>query len=107
MTDKPVKDWELTDIMEWCAENKQVKWLKAEQAKKVKVKVYPKVESVSRKGKKSWKYDKTQPYTIEEKKISFIELKQNFLEKFGLKEPKQEKKPNFHELIMAMPDDDE
>ncbi len=107
MTDKPIKNWGYPEIAEWCVANKQVKWLKAEEAKKVKVKVYPKVESVSRNGKKSWQYDKTKPYMIEEKDISFIELKQNFLEKFGFKEPKKEKKPTFHDLIKALPDDDE
>lgn len=88
---KAFKDWEIDDIIAWCQENNQVAWLKAEAEKKVERKVYPKVESVSKSGKKSWKMDKTQPYTIEYVPISFVELKTSFLEKFGLKEPAQPK----------------
>jgi hypothetical protein len=92
------KDWELEDIINWCKEHNEIEWLKAEAAKKVERKVYPKVPSISKSGKKSWKQDKTQPYAIEYVPISFVELKSNFLSKFIDTTPK-EKKPSMYEII--------
>jgi hypothetical protein len=92
------KDWQLEDIVQWCKDHGEVAWLKAEAAKTVERKVYPKVESVSKSGKKSWKLDKTQPYTIEYVPISFVELKSNFLAKFFDRKPK-EKKPSMYDII--------
>lgn len=54
----------LDDIIEWCQDNKQVEWLKEEAQKKFERKIYPKVETISKNGKKSWKLDKTKPYII-------------------------------------------
>ena len=96
---KGYMDWELEDIIKWCQENNQVAWLKAEAAKKVERKVYPKVESLSKNGKKSWKQDKSQEPTIELVPISFVELKSAFLENFKLKEPAKAKKPNMYDII--------
>ena len=55
-----LQKWKIGDITKWCVDNGEVAWLKEEAAKKVEHKVYPKVESVSKNGKKSWKSDKTQ-----------------------------------------------
>ncbi len=98
---KNYKDWELPDIIEWCQANGKVDWLKAEAAKKVERKVYPKVESVSKSGKKSWKQDKTQPYTVELVPISFVELKSNFISTFIDTEPKP-KKQSMYDIIAAL-----
>lgn len=96
---KGFMDWELDDIINWCQENNQVAWLKAKASEKVERKVYPKVESVSKKGKKSWKQDKTKEPKIELVPISFVELKSAFLEHFELKEPAKSKKPNMYDRI--------
>jgi len=98
MAEKKFLDWKLTDIIEWCQANDQVDWLKAESKKTVKHKIYPKVATVSKKGKKSWKYDKTQQPTIEEVPISFVELKTNFINTFIETTPK-EKKLSMYEII--------
>lgn len=95
------KDWTLEAIVDWCKEHNEVEWLKATAAKKVEKKIYPKVESVSKNGKKSWKMDKTQPYKIEFVKISFVELKGEFIAKFIETEPK-EKKPSMYDIIAAL-----
>ena len=96
---KSYMDWELEDIIKWCQENNQVAWLKAKASEKVERTVYPKVPSVSKNGKKSWKQDRTQEPTIEYVPISFVELKSAFLEHFELKEPAKSKKPNMYEII--------
>ena len=101
MADINPKNWKIDDIIEWCKENNQVEWLKQESQKKVERKVYPKVESVSKGGKKSWKQDKTKPYTVELAPISFMELKANFLAKFLDITPKA-KKPTMYEKIASL-----
>lgn len=98
---KNYKDWELPDIIQWCKDNGKVEWLKATAAKKVERKVYPKVESVSKNGKKSWKQDKTQPFKIEYVPISFVELKAEFISTFIETAPKA-KKPSMYDLIAAL-----
>lgn len=100
--DMKYKDWELPNIIAWCQEHNQVEWLKAEVARKVERKVYPKVESVSKNGKKSWKQDKTQEPKIEMVPISFVELKSNFLHHFNLVPAPAEKKPNMYDLIASL-----
>lgn len=98
---KNYKDWELPDIINWCQENNQVEWLKATAAKKVERKVYPRIESISKSGKKSWKQDKTQTPTIELRPISYVELKAVFISTFIDKEPKT-KKPSMYDIIAAL-----
>lgn len=92
------QDWQLDDIIKWCQENGQVEWLKAKAASKVKRKVYPKVESISKSGKKSWKQDKTQQPVTKYVPISFVELKTAFLEEFELK-PAAAKAPSMYDKI--------
>lgn len=88
-------------IIDWCKENNQVEWLKQESQKKFERKIYPKVESISESGKKSWKSDKTKPYTVELTPITFMELKANFLKEFFDIAPKT-KKLNMYEKIAAL-----
>ncbi len=74
------KDMTIEDIISWCQENKQVDWLKETAAK-----VY-KTED----GK--------------ERRISFIELKLEFVKKFmpSIAPKAQPKKPSMYDLIKAL-----
>lgn len=73
-------------IINWCQENKQVAWLKATAKEKVEVKVYPKKKVVkTREDGTTYKTqvaDKSQPYTVEKRDITFIQLKRAFCEQF-------------------------
>lgn len=77
-----LQKWKSEDIGKWCAENNQVEWLLAELEKTKAYPVYPKVESVSKNGKKSWVEDKTAEPKMEVRKLDFIDLKANFIKKF-------------------------
>lgn len=100
---------ELDDIIKYCQENDEVKWLKETAAQKVDVKVYPKkkVTRVREDGTtyKTMVADKDKPYTIEKKPITFIQLKRAFCEKF-MKEiipvAEEEKKPTMWDIIKAL-----
>lgn len=98
MDELKYKDWTLEAIIEWCKAHGEVEWLKATAAKKVERKIFPKVESVSKNGKKSWKQDKSAEPTIEMLPISFVELKGEFISKFIEKTPK-EKKLSMYDII--------
>jgi hypothetical protein len=91
------KEWKIEDIIKWCVENNQVEWLKATAAKKVEYKIYPRTKvdgkSIA---------DKTQEPKIETRPISFIQLKAEWMEAFGLGEPKKPKKPTMYELIAEL-----
>ena len=100
---------ELDDIIEYCQANDEVKWLKDTAAKKVDVKVYPKkkVTRVREDGTtyKTMVADKNQPYTLEKKEITFIQLRYAFCEKFMpeiVPEPKKEKKPTMWDRIASL-----
>ena len=94
------KDMKIEDIIFWCVENNQKEWLKAEAAKKMPFKVYPRVKVKNEDGTYSWKVDKTKEPTIEERPISFIQLKLNFVNKF-LPElaPKAKEKVSMYDKI--------
>lgn len=95
------QDWKLEDIIKWCQENNQVEWLKATAAKKVESKTYPRIESVSKTGRKSWKLDKTAAPVITERPISFVELKKEFISTF-IEPDKKSKKLSMYEIIAAL-----
>lgn len=99
-----LKKCKIGDIINYCQEQGQIEWLKAESAKMVEHKVYPKVPSVSKNGKKSWKEDKTQAPTIKVEPISFLELKANFVAKFfpEVAAKRQEQKKNWHDMIAKL-----
>lgn len=90
------KNMDIHDIIKYCQEQgpEAIAWLKATAAKKVEYKVYPRV-------KKDGKVvaDKTQDPKIELRPISFIQIKTEFLEHFGLAAPKKEKEPTMYDLI--------
>lgn len=93
------KTMNINDIIVWCQSNNQVEWLKAEAAKKVPCKVYPKV---MKDGKKVT--DKTAKPTIELRPITFIQIKTNFVNKFmpELMPKKKDAKPTMYDLINAL-----
>ena len=94
----------IEDIIEWCVANKQVEWLKATAAQKTECKVYPRKTITNEEGKKVSVADKSQPYTIKERPISFINIKLAFCEKFmpELLPEKQEKKASMYDIIAAL-----
>lgn len=86
---KEYKDWKIEDIIAWCQANNQVAWLKTTAAKKIAHPVYPKVENISKTGKKTMVQDKKQaPIGTVEKEITFVELKAEFIATFFEKEEK-------------------
>lgn len=93
-----IKNLTIEDIIEYCQNEgpSAVKWLKKTAAKTTPYKVYPKVEVDGK-----MKVDKTQEPTIVQRPISFVQLKQEFLAEFKLKEP-AEKKLSFHDKIAAL-----
>ena len=95
------KDWTLEAIIAWCKENNQVAWLKATKDKIVERKVYPKIASTSKNGKKSWVADKSATPTIEKSRISFVELKSEFISTFIETTPKP-KKLSMYDIIDAL-----
>lgn len=74
------KDMRIEDIIAWCQENKQVEWLKQAASK-----TYP-----TENGK--------------ERRISFIELKLEFVKKFmpEIAPKAQAKKPSMYDLIDSL-----
>ena len=89
----------IDDIITWCVANKQTAWLKAEAAKKVPCKVYPKVE---KDGKKVT--DKSAKPAIELRPITFIQLKNNFVNTFmpEIAPKKAAAKPTMFDKINAL-----
>ncbi len=88
------KTMNIDDIIAWCRAHDQVDWLKAKASEKREFKVYPKVDG---------KTDKSQPYTIEMRPISFIQLKSDFVEMFMPEiAPKATKKETMFDKIMAL-----
>lgn len=69
------QDLTIEDIIAWCQENNEVMWLKAKVKEKKVRKVYPKKEN----GKQD---KKAEPIGTKTTKISFMELKHDFAEKF-------------------------
>jgi hypothetical protein len=72
------KTMTIKDIGEWCVANGQVAWLKEEAKKIVDVAVYPRVKTADGK----LKVDKSQEPTIEKRRITFVQLKTDFVQKF-------------------------
>lgn len=95
------KDLTIEDIIKWCQENNQVAWLKAKAAEKRPFKKYPrvKVDGV-------WTTDKTQEPKVEQRPISFIQLKIDFVEEFmpEIAPKKKPKQKTMYELIAELED---
>lgn len=88
----------IEDIINWCVANKEVAWLKAEAKKEVAYKVYPRVKVDGK-----MVVDKTAEPKTEMRKISFIQLKHNFCEKFMPELlPQKTQKLSMYDLIDAL-----
>lgn len=95
----------IEDIIAWCQENKQVDWLKEELNKKVIVSRYSKrVKTTNEKGKTVWVADRNSEKIDSEEKITFIQVKKDFCEKFmpEIIPAAAEKKPTMYELVAAL-----
>lgn len=98
--DNKATKWTMEEIIDWCKANNQVAWLKEEASKQVERKVYPKIASTSKSGKKTWKQDKSQEPKIELSRPSFMEIRSAFINKFI--SPSASKKPSIYELIDSL-----
>ena len=99
------KDLSMDDIIAYCQANNQLEWLKTIANKQITHKIYPKVQHISKTGKKTMVQDKTQPAIGSEKRpITFVELKKAFIDTFHAdsKAPKKEKKASFIDKINAL-----
>ena len=89
------KTMDINDIINWCKENNQVPWLKAQMAL-----TFPVMKEVD--GQKVQVLDKQGNPRV--RKISFIELKTEFIYKFmpEIAPKRKEKKPTMYELVDAL-----
>jgi hypothetical protein len=98
------KDIDLDYIIKYCQEqgSEAVAWLKETAQKKVNVKVYPRVQQ-EKDGKTISVADTTKEPKVEERKITFIQLKKAFVEKFMPDiMPKSKKKESMYDIIAAL-----
>ena len=106
MANKGFLEWELADIIEYCKKHKETEWLKETAKKEVPTKVYPrkKVAKVDEEGNTYYTSvaDKSQKPKIEMRRISFVQLKTEFLEHFNLMPEKKAKQPNMYDIIDAL-----
>lgn len=107
------KDLSMDQIIAWCKQNNKVDWLKEEMKKEVEYKVYPKVKVkkldaegkpvLSKKGKPMYTttVDKTAKAKIEMKPITFIQVKNDFVDTFmpQIKPKAKAKKPTMYEIV--------
>lgn len=94
------KTMKIEDIINWCVANKETKWLKAKAQETREYEVYPRVEKDGK-----MVADKSQEPIIEERPISFIHLKKDFVEKFMPEiAPKKPKAKTMYELIAELED---
>lgn len=111
------KTMKIEDIIKWCQENNQIEWLKAEANKEVEFKIYPNKLNkdglpltrtyISKKDGKSHTAivkDKDAKPTIEKQRITFVQLKYNFCEKFmpELLPVAKKKEKTFYDLIAEL-----
>lgn len=91
------KNLTIEDIIAYCQDRGEVKWLKEIANQKVEYKVYPRIKVDGK-----VKVDKSQEPKVEMRPISFIQIKTAFLEKFGLREPAKPKGPSMYDKINAL-----
>lgn len=98
------KTMKIDDIINWCKENNQVDWLKKTASQKTKCEVYPRMKVVNEKDKTVSVADKSKEPKIEERPISFIEIKNAFCAEFmpELLPKKKNNKPTMYELIASL-----
>jgi hypothetical protein len=94
------KTMQIEDIIAWCAANNQTAWLKEEAARMVACKVYPRVKGEDGKVRA----DKSQEPKIEMRKITFIQIKTDFVNKFmpEIAPKAKAKKASMYDIIAAL-----
>jgi hypothetical protein len=100
-----IKELTLDDIINWCIENKQVKWLKAKAAEQIEQPIYPTVEYVDKNGEKKTKPNKkAEPIGKELVNIPYVNIKRDWIAAFfpELAPKKKEKKLTMWERIAAL-----
>lgn len=113
MENKGFMDWEFPDIYEYCKEHNELAWLKSIGSKMVEVKVYPRVKTpkLDNEGYPIYKNgkpvlvsyaDKSQEPKIELRRITFVQIKTEFLEHFDLLPKKKDKKPTMYDILDAI-----
>ena len=90
----------IEDIIDYCKEHGEVAWLKETAAKKTMQKKYPKVKGEDGK----YHADKNATPVVEEKPITFIQIKIAFCEKFmpEIIPHAKEKKTSMYDLIASL-----
>jgi hypothetical protein len=79
---KHINDIDVDFVFDWCEQNGQNAWLKAELAKKTLQKTYPRKKVTTEEGKKISVADKSKEPIMKEKAITFIEVRTHFVETF-------------------------
>lgn len=88
---KPFTKWGFDDMAEYAKAHGEIEWFKNLINSKVEHKVYPKIDSISKSGKKSQKFDRTAEPKTELVDITFVEVKKAFNAKFNIYTPTKEK----------------
>ena len=109
------KDIDLQYIINWCQTHGEIDWLKAAAQEKVKVEVYPrkKVPAVdevtgeqkfTKKGKVKYTSvaDESKEPKVEERKITFIQLKEKFAKEFMPDILPKPKKKSMYDIIAEL-----
>lgn len=94
------KDMDIQDIIKWCKENDQIEWLKEKASDTVACKVYPRIKVMNEAGKMVSVADKSQKPKTEMRPITFIQIKNDFVEEFMPELlPKKKSKATMYDLI--------
>jgi hypothetical protein len=98
------KTMNIQDIIAWCKANNQTEWLKAKANSTTKCKVYPRKSVTREDGKVVAVADKSQKPVIEERPITFIQIKKAFAETFmpEILPKKKEAKATMYDLIAGL-----
>ena len=98
------KSMKIEDIIKWCQANNQTEWLKAKAQEMTDYKIHPKKEITTPEGKTKLVTDKKATPTIEKRPISFIQIKNAFVEKFmpEIAPVKKEKEPSMFDKIASL-----
>ena len=108
---KGIMDWEFDEIYKWCEEHNELAWLKQVGETMVDVKVYPRIKAPKmdangepeRNKKGQIKYttiaDKTQEPKIVQRRITFVQIKTEFLKKFNLAPAPAKKKTTMYDIL--------
>ena len=82
-TKETLKTAKIEDIIAYCQEHGEVKWLKEVASRMVEQPIYPKATYITRDGEVKERYDKKQePIGTETVKIPFTMIKAEFVKKF-------------------------